>query len=1308
MMKLVGTKHHYKMYKRGRFWVVAGLTALTWELGGTLAAQADGNATATTADATSQTTASATTTKTVTLKTTTNSSAAVTKQSATSQTATSATSATSGSAASQASASSASAATSADAAVTATSQADTTKQSTTTGSQASASTSQATSSAATSATGATSENPETDTLSQSGTVGSTAEHTTVTSDAPVASSAATSVVTPTSVTNTVTTATTQSRLSLRANLMRTMATSATTDTTVVHGVNGDVTWTFDTTTGALVLSGGTLASPDFTYTDANGVEQTLKHGKNYQNQIITVTIQGELYITGANGVDLFNSVTSVTGLDKVDVSQATDLTRMFAFSKMATLDLDNWDVRNVTKLDDTFYQSEVTDLKVDQWQTDSLMETLETFAWLPNLQTLDVANWNMSHVINMGSIFSLSESLKNLDVSHWDVSNVTNFYRAFYDTFALTTLDVSDWNTSSAKNMYEMFEGAGVQVLDLSKWDFSQITNDGEMFGYAPNQVQFNLIKLTIGPTFKFIDPDPGGYNNIGQVTAFPYTGYWINATTGDVISYQDLDKQYLTTPSTTVVTYEAQTDDSDRSVLVGQDFNIYPGMTVDVTLGVKTLVNYEGVDIHSLDPSWFSYTGTVDTTQVGQYPITIHYDNGVTHLTTTVNVNVVAKTTSAELSGEDVTIVLGPDKNATLAAVASGEMRLVSGVDDTGNPINVTTGNLSDIVETYADGSPLGDDSPDLTQPLAMKFQFEYDTADGVRLMRTSYLSLVKTQAAINLVADPQVIIGPDADLDLTTYFSSVTDALGNPVTDASGVTFSGLDQVDVTKAGDYPITATYTDSVGNVVTAQTTIHVIPNNDQLVLTQPADLIAGPDTKFDPSSVMITAVNTLGEAMTTANGLTIDSQVDPQKAGTYLVTVSYQDESGNRLTKSVTVTVLDSQAKIATQPVTVMVGQTFQATTGVVSAKDARGQTVSAADLTYDTSQVDLTQAGTYPVNVSYTDAAGNVVTSTFQVTVTKSPIAIQTVAQVNLRLGKTFDPTTAVQSATGSDGQALAKTALTYDLSQVDLTKAGSYTMWVSYQDQYQNTVRQAVKVTVSALSLVVTPTASIQQGMTLDLASLIKSATDGLGQPVKASQLTYKTTGDPTTPGTYQLTITNRDQFGNQVTQTVTVTVLAATTPVTPTDPTDPVEPATPTEPSAPTTDTPADPGTKPTTTPTSVTKPTKPTKRPGKPTKVITKAGDKTNTPVTTVTIATKPTDTVKTASLTGTTDSATAMTALVSTPDQLQSLQASTKSAKATSATQLPQTNETQPKRATTLWVAITAGLALFGLARKRRD
>ena len=112
-----------------------------------------------------------------------------------------------------------------------------------------------------------------------------------------------------------------------------------------------------------------------------------------------------------------------------------------------------------------------------------------------------------------------------------------------------------------------------------------------------------------------------------------------------------------------------------------------------------------------------------------------------------------------------------------------------------------------------------------------------------------------------------------------------------------------------------------------------------------------------------------------------------DSKVNLSKPGTYTVTYTARDKSGNVATEQRKVTVLaDTQAPkfSGLKDITTEKNKQPDYTSGV-SAKDNKDGQVS---FTYDDSKVDLTKAGTYYVTYTAVDRAGNKQTSRRKVVV--------------------------------------------------------------------------------------------------------------------------------------------------------------------------------------------------------------------------------------------------------------------------------------------------------------------------------
>jgi hypothetical protein len=185
-----------------------------------------------------------------------------------------------------------------------------------------------------------------------------------------------------------------------------------------------------------------------------------------------------------------------------------------------------------------------------------------------------------------------------------------------------------------------------------------------------------------------------------------------------------------------------------------------------------------------------------------------------------------------------------------------------------------------------------------------------------------------------------------------------------------------------------------------------------------------------------------------------------------EREGVYTVTVEAADPSGNLATADATLTVKkDTQPpsfsglkKLSTDK-----GKTPNYTSGV-SAKDDRDGKV---EFSYDASQVDISKPGTYQVTYTATDKAGNRTTEQRKVTVladTKPP-KFSGLKEITTEKNKAPDYRAGVQAEDNWDGSV----KFTYDISKVDLTKAGTYYATYTATDQAGNTATSRRKVVVN-----------------------------------------------------------------------------------------------------------------------------------------------------------------------------------------------------------------------------------------------
>ena len=118
--------------------------------------------------------------------------------------------------------------------------------------------------------------------------------------------------------------------------------------------------------------------------------------------------------------------------------------------------------------------------------------------------------------------------------------------------------------------------------------------------------------------------------------------------------------------------------------------------------------------------------------------------------------------------------------------------------------------------------------------------------------------------------------------------------------------------------------------------------------------------------------------------------ISFGDEVNPNKVGTYEITISTSDSGGLSAKKTVTVTVKSVKPTITAKNATIEVGDSVTKSTINASAKDCEGTTLA---VSLDKSNLNTSKAGTYSVKVSATDKWGNTATKTVQVTVKEKEV---------------------------------------------------------------------------------------------------------------------------------------------------------------------------------------------------------------------------------------------------------------------------------------------------------------------------
>jgi len=158
-----------------------------------------------------------------------------------------------------------------------------------------------------------------------------------------------------------------------------------------------------------------------------------------------------------------------------DVSNVTDMKRMFMNNTNFNQDIGVWNVSNVTDMSFMFYAS-VFNQDIGSWDVSSV-EDMGGMFFRTEQFNQNIGSWNVSNVTNMNYMFHTS--VFNQDIGSWNVSGANTMAGMFYDS--VFNQDIGSWNVSNVSNMSSMFY-ASVFNQDIGSWNTVNVTNMRRMF----------------------------------------------------------------------------------------------------------------------------------------------------------------------------------------------------------------------------------------------------------------------------------------------------------------------------------------------------------------------------------------------------------------------------------------------------------------------------------------------------------------------------------------------------------------------------------------------------------------------------------------------------------------------------------------------------------------------------------------------------------------------------------------------------------------------------------------------------------
>ncbi|MBC2390787.1 immunoglobulin-like domain-containing protein [Listeria booriae] len=550
-----------------------------------------------------------------------------------------------------------------------------------------------------------------------------------------------------------------------------------------------------------------------------------------------------------------------------------------------------------------------------------------------------------------------------------------------------------------------------------------------------------------------------------------------------------------------------------DSPVITASDKTLKKGGSFDPMAGV-TASDTEDGDVTG------NITVTANDVNVNQEG-TYH----VTYSVTDSDDNTTTKTITVTVTSNDAPVITAADKTVKKGASFDPMAGVTASDTEDGNVTDKVTVTANDV-DTSAVGT--------------YHVTYSVTDSDGNTTTKTITVTVTSNDAPVITASDKTLKKGGSFDPMVGVTASDVED--GN-VTDKVTVT---ANDVDTSAVGAYHVTYSVTDSDGNTTTKTITVTVTSNDAPVIVASDQTIKKGKafDVMAGVSASDLEDGDVTGGITVTAN------DVDTNTVGTYHVTYSVTDSDGNTTTKTITVTITSNDAPtFTTSDVYLKVGDKFNPYAGITASDTEDGDLTDRIDI--ESSDVDMTQPGTYAVEYSVTDSDNNTTKITRHVYVRTNDKPVIHASDQTFKAGASFDPLAGMSASDTEDGDITANVTVT--ANDVDANQAGTYHVTYSVTDSDDNTTTKTITITVLTNEKPVITAADITQKAHRSVDPMAGvTASDLEDGDLTANIKIIANDINIDVPGEYHVTYSVLDSDGNETEKTITVTILSNEAPV------------------------------------------------------------------------------------------------------------------------------------------------------------
>ena len=183
------------------------------------------------------------------------------------------------------------------------------------------------------------------------------------------------------------------------------------------------------------------------------------------------------------------AMTDGSGL--VNFKKITNAYRMFYHSGITSIDFSSWDFTNLTTVSGMFNSASKLKTLILDSKSSTKLTNMSSFCSYTKMTNVSITNCNFPNVTTVSGIFSNASSLSSVDFSGSNFTKVKTYSSMFYYAGPITTIDISAFHYTGSITTDKMFYGCDVlQHIDMRNLDISKSTSYSNMFYNVPTDCE--------------------------------------------------------------------------------------------------------------------------------------------------------------------------------------------------------------------------------------------------------------------------------------------------------------------------------------------------------------------------------------------------------------------------------------------------------------------------------------------------------------------------------------------------------------------------------------------------------------------------------------------------------------------------------------------------------------------------------------------------------------------------------------------------------------------------------------------------